>query len=202
MAKVKMTKTELKTQRDSLKQFTRFLPTLQLKKQQLQVEMRLSQARLRENEQKVTARRKTLATWLALFGDDPTTEKLKRTINFDGVVAGTANIAGVTVPVYEGVNLNISEYDLFEEDSWFDDAIEAVRSIIELNAEHEIIQEQYNLLAAELRSTTQRVNLFEKVKIPECKENIRRIQIYLGDQDTAGVARAKLAKAKSQEAAA
>lgn len=202
MAKVKMTKTELKAQRDALKQFTRFLPTLQLKKQQLQVEMRLSQARLLENEEKVKARRKKLAPWLALFGDDPTTDKLKKVINFEGVIAGEANIAGVTVPVYEGVTLNIGEYNLFEEDSWFDDAIEAVRSIIELNAEHEIIQEQYNLLAAELRSTSQRVNLFEKVKIPECKDNIRRIQIYLGDMDTAGVARAKIAKGKSQEAAA
>ncbi len=197
-----MTKTELKAQRDALKQFTRFLPTLQLKKQQLQVEMRLSQARLRENEKKVEAQRRKLNSWLSLFGDDPSTDKLKRIINLEEVVAGEANIAGVTVPVYEGVKLHILTYDLFEEDSWFDDAIEAVRSILELNAEHEIIQEQYNLLADELRSTTQRVNLFEKVKIPECKENIRRIQIYLGDQDTAGVARAKIAKSKSQEVAA
>ncbi len=202
MAKVKMTKTELKAQRDSLKQFTRFLPTLQLKKQQLQMEMRASQARLRENEEKETALRKKLSSWLALFGDDTVTDKLKVLVNLERINAGEANIAGVTVPVYQGVQLDVGEYDLFEEDSWIDDAIEAVRAIIELNAEHEIIQEQYNLLADELRSTSQRVNLFEKVKIPECKDNIRRIQIYLGDMDTAAVARAKIAKSKNQEVAA
>ena len=202
MAKVKMTKTELKAQRDSLKQFTRFLPTLQLKKQQLQMEMRASQARLRENEEKEAVLRKRLSSWLALFGDDIVTDKLKTLINLERINAGETNIAGVTVPTFQGVLLDVGEYDLFEEDSWIDDAIEAVRAIIELNAEHEIIQEQYNLLANELRSTTQRVNLFEKVKIPECKENIRRIQIYLGDMDTAAVARAKIAKSKSQEVAA
>ena len=146
--------------------------------------------------------RKKLSSWLALFGDDTVTDKLKVLVNLERINAGEANIAGVTVPVYQGVQLDVGEYDLFEEDSWIDDAIEAVRAIIELNAEHEIIQEQYNLLADELRSTSQRVNLFEKVKIPECKDNIRRIQIYLGDMDTAAVARAKIAKSKNQEVAA
>ena len=39
MAKVKLTKTELKAQTDALKRFLRFLPMLQLKKQQLQGEI-------------------------------------------------------------------------------------------------------------------------------------------------------------------
>ena len=40
MAKIKLTKNELKFQRDALKRFQRYLPTLQLKKQQLQMEVR------------------------------------------------------------------------------------------------------------------------------------------------------------------
>ena len=65
-----------------------------------------------------------------------------------------------------------------------------------------VLEEQYRLLNVELLSTTQRVNLFEKVKIPECMENIRKIQIYLGDATTAAVVRSKIAKRKMQEAAA
>ena len=68
--------------------------------------------------------------------------------------------------------------------------------------EREVIKKQYELIENELRVTTQRVNLFEKVKIPECKENIRTIQIYLGDMDTSAVARSKIAKKKLQETAA
>ena len=49
MAKIKYTKTEQKHQQDSLKQFLRFLPTLQLKKQQLQQEVRISVEKLSAN---------------------------------------------------------------------------------------------------------------------------------------------------------
>lgn len=64
------------------------------------------------------------------------------------------------------------------------------------DAEIEVLREQLRLLGEELQITTQRVNLFEKVKIPETKNNIRKIQIYLGDQQTAGVVRGKMAKNK------
>ena len=78
----------------------------------------------------------------------------------------------------------------------------ALRKIVELRMEREVIRKQYDLIQTELRVTTQRVNLFEKVKIPECKDNIRRIGIYLGDMDTSAVVRSKIAKNKLQETVA
>lgn len=202
MPKIKMTKTELKAQRDALKQFTRFLPTLQLKKQQLQMEMRKCQELVRQNEAAEHKAKEQLAAWIALFGSEGTVEKLVDIIDLKEVETSIANIAGVKVPVFKAVRFETEPYNLFIEEAWLDDAIEAVKSIISIQAEHYTLQEQYRLLGHELRTTTQRVNLFEKVKIPECKENIRVIQIYLGDMDTAGVARSKIAKKKSQEAAA
>ena len=50
MGKVKNTKTELKAQRDSLKRYRRYLPTLQLKKQQLQMEIRQVDQRVAEKK--------------------------------------------------------------------------------------------------------------------------------------------------------
>ena len=47
-----------------------------------------------------------------------------------------------------------------------------------------MLERQYALLHEELRTTSQRVNLFEKVKIPECRENIRVIRIFLGDEQS------------------
>ena len=58
--------------------------------------------------------------------------------------------------------------------------------------------EQLACIEEELRTVTQRVNLFEKVKIPGAQENIRRINIYIGDQQTNSVGRSKIAKAKCQ----
>ena len=77
-----------------------------------------------------------------------------------------------------------------------------MKAIVELRIERDIIREQNRLIVQELRVTTQRVNLFEKVKIPEAKENIRLIQISISDNDIAAVARSKIAKKKLQEPAA
>lgn len=202
MAKIKMTKTELKAQQDALKQFMRFLPMLQLKKQQLQMEIRKSQARLRENEEAAEALRKNIVSWISLFSDEHAVKLLSSIIEVASVETGTANIGGVQVPVFNSITFNIREYDLVMEDSWIDDAVEAVKKIIELDEAHKIIEEQFRLLSRELKTTSQRVNLFEKIKIPECRENIRTIRIAIGNNDTAGVARSKIAKRKSQEAAA
>ena len=202
MAKIKMTKTELKAQQDALKQFMRFLPMLQLKKQQLQMEIRKSQARLRENEEAAEALRKNIVSWISLFSDKHVVKLLSSIIEVAGVETGTANIGGVQVPVFNSITFNIKEYDLVMEDSWIDDGVEAVKKIIELDEAHKIIEEQFRLLSRELKTTSQRVNLFEKIKIPECRENIRTIRIAIGNNDTAGVARSKIAKRKSQEAAA
>lgn len=199
MPKLKLTKTALKSQRDALKQFTRFLPTLQLKKQQLQMEMRRCQERLRENEEKGNSLQHGMLAWISLFGPEPNVESLGSFIKLEKVNTKLNNIAGVDVPVFESAVFNVAEYDLFSEEPWFDDALDVIKKLVELKAEHDIIQKQYDLIGNELRVTTQRVNLFEKVKIPECRENIRKIRIYLGDMDTSAVGRSKIAKRKVQE---
>jgi V/A-type H+-transporting ATPase subunit D len=67
---------------------------------------------------------------------------------------------------------------------------------VSLREEVKVLMRKEALLREELRTTTQRVNLFEKKLIPELKENIRKIKIFLGDEETAAVGRAKLAKGK------
>lgn len=202
MPKVKLTKTALKQERDSLKQFQRFLPTLQLKKQQLQMEMRTCLDRIEKNRQFEQETKNALAAWTELFGDPEAVEKIRRNLSVSRVETGVQNIAGVDVPVFREVVFDAKPFDLYADAPWLDDAAESVKKIVSIQEEREIIRRQYDLIADELRVTTQRVNLFEKVKIPECKENIRAIQIYLGDMDTAAVARSKIAKKKLQETVA
>jgi len=202
MSKLKLTKTELKTQSDALKQYRRFLPTLQLKKQQLQVELRKSRALVEANRAEYAELRKRLDSFVGLYADAGVLEFMKNNLAVKQVIKSTANIAGVTVPVFDRVEFEHQPYDLFEAEFWLDGGIMAVEQLISLKEAGKVLEEQYALLNAELLSTTQRVNLFEKVKIPECMENIRKIQIYLGDATTAAVVRSKIAKRKMQEAAA
>jgi V/A-type H+-transporting ATPase subunit D len=202
MPKIRLTKTELKRQRDALKQFTRFLPTLQLKKQQLQMEMRKCEERRVELEREAAAVMAKLEPWVGLFADPGAANWLREHLRLIEIVTGRHNIAGVDVPVYRAVRFQVAGYDLFQNAPWLDDALRILQRLVELRARRDIIAEQHRRLGHELRITTQRVNLFEKVKIPEAKENIRVIQINLGDQQTAAVGRGKIAKRKLLEVAA
>ena len=202
MSKLKLTKTELKTQSDALKQYRRFLPTLQLKKQPLQVELRKSRDLVEANRSEYAALRQELERFVGLYADAGVLEFIKDNLQVVGVSRSTANIAGVTVPVFDKVEFAEKAYDMFTADLWLDGGLATVKKLISLIEAEKVLEEQYRLLNVELLSTTQRVNLFEKVKIPECMENIRKIQIYLGDATTAAVVRSKIAKRKMQEAAA
>lgn len=202
MGKVKLTKTARKQERDNLKQYQRFLPTLQLKKQQLQLEMRQCQERITRNEQREAETMRQLSSWRGLFGSEAEAFRAAELVKISRVEIEPVNIAGVEVPRFRRVVFQEVLYDLYGGELWLDDAAAALRAIVSIRVEREVIREQYERIRRELRVTTQRVNLFEKVKIPECQENIRRISIYLGDLDTGAVVRSKIAKSKLEESAA
>lgn len=192
MATVKLTKNEFKKQKDALKMFTRYLPTLLLKKQQLQQEIR----RLEKEEEELSARQRvvedSLSSWIRLFGEQ---EALPESfVVLEKIRADAGNIAGVNIPVFRGVSFRKADYDLFSSPLWLDRAAETLEEILEFKARRAILKKQISLIEHELRITTQRVNLFEKVKIPETKNNIKKISIYLGDQQTAAVVRGKISK--------
>jgi V/A-type H+-transporting ATPase subunit D len=196
MAKIKYTKNELKAQRDALTRFRRYLPTLQLKKQQLQMELRGLEAQIAAKRGEEEKARADLASWVKLFSEP---FDFAPYIRVKEIVRSSGNIAGVTIPVFGNISFVEETPDLFETPGWVDSGTELLRQLIRLRVERQVIEEQRRLLSEELRTTSQRVNLFEKVKIPGCRENIRVIRIFMGDQQTAAVARSKIAKGKSVE---
>ena len=200
MAKIKLTKTELKAQTDALKRFQRFLPMLQLKKQQLQGGIAGISAKAEATTARERSVREDLNRWVGLFATD--TELLPGLVKVRSVKTGSANIAGVTIPTFESIDADVKEIDAWSTPAWVDSAVETTTQILSLQCERAIYEEQKRLVEAELRQTSQRVNLFEKVKIPACKEAIRVIKIAIGDEQTAAVTRGKIAKSRSPEAAA
>ena len=199
---VKLTKNELKVQKDRLKQFQRYLPTLQLKKQQLQAVVMQAAAQLEQVECQRQAAVAGLDDWVAVFAENdsfPPDKRLETLVRPRSVVCGQENIAGVTVPVFQELTFEDIRYDVADYPLWVDTAAVRLREIAGLDAMAKTLRQRVTLLERELRATAQRVNLFEKVKIPEAKENIRVIGIYLGDQQTSAVVRGKIAKKKLQE---
>lgn len=193
--KLKLTKTELQYQQKELKKFKRFLPTLQLKKQQLQIEVRNAQIKIEEKRAQLEEA-KAHSGDLALLVSDYSLNDWQQWLKVEEVITYPANIAGVHIRVFETLKFFPPEVEVFATPNWLDKALLELQALIALEWEVRILTETLNALKRELRKTTQRVNLFEKVKIPEAMENIKVIKIYLGDEDRNAVGRAKIAKKK------
>ncbi|QFP42204.1 V-type ATP synthase subunit D [Borrelia miyamotoi] len=192
MSKLKLTKNELKKQKDSLKMFSRYLPTLQLKKQQLYLEIRKVEALKRERKIEQDRLKRDIGSWIALFGER---FPFRDWIQISRVIIVFANIAGITIPIFNSVEYEDINHDLLLTPYWVDGGIDAIKNMIKINVEIEVLNEQTRLLEAELNTTSQRVNLFDKIMIPTARMNIKKINVYLGDQQTAAVVRGKMAKA-------
>ena len=194
MAKIKLTKNELKVQKDALKMYRRYLPTLTLKKQQLQSEIRTIEAKAKA----VRKERKDLEfgfrEWIAVFSERDAFPN--GIITVSNVRKGMGNIAGVDIPTFEGADFTRGDYDLYETPLWVDIAANHMEKAMSLDLEAEVLEEQVRLLEVELLATSQRVNLFEKVKIPETEANIKKISIYMADQQVSAVVRSKISKRK------
>lgn len=194
MAKIKLTKNELKVQKDALKMYQRYLPTLTLKKQQLQSEIRIIEAKAASVRQERENLEKGFSSWIAVFSEENAFPE--GIITVSNIRKGTGNIAGVTIPTFEGADFSRGDYDLYETPLWVDIAANHMEKAMSLDLEAEVLDEQVRLLEKELLSTSQRVNLFEKVKIPETQANIKKISIYLADQQVSAVVRSKISKRK------
>lgn len=180
--------------------YRRYLPTLTLKKQQLQSEIRA----IEDKAKAVRKERENLEfgfrEWIAVFSE--TQAFAKELISVSNIRKGKGNIAGVDIPTFAGVDFKREDYDLYETPLWVDIAANHMERAIALDLEAEVLDEQVRLLETELLATSQRVNLFEKVKIPETEKNIKKISIYMADQQVNAVVRSKISKRKIAQRAA
>ena len=194
MAKIKLTKNELKVQKDALKMYRRYLPTLTLKKQQLQTEIRNIEVKAKAVRKEKELLEKGFNEWIGVFSEkDAFPDGI---VTVSNIRKGKGNIAGVDIPTFEGADFSRGDYDLYSTPLWVDIAANHMEKAISLDFQAEVFDEQARLLQKELLATSQRVNLFEKVKIPETQANIKKISIYMADQQVSAVVRSKISKRK------
>lgn len=195
MAKIKHTKNELKAQREALARYERFLPTLELKKSQLVTEIRHLSLAIEQVEEEIRKVTEQVFAWVDVMAEEV---DLKAWLKIKEIHTEEGNIAGIEIRIFRQVEFEDVPYDFFTTPLWVDRALSILKEQIARRIKIKILQEQIEVLQQELRITIQRINLFEKVKIPETRENIRIIQIFLGDAQTAEVVRGKIAKSKIQ----
>jgi len=193
--KIKLTRPELKRQRDMMKRFQRYLPMLKLKQQQLQMALRGIERDRRQARSEQEAAQNKFDAYREILRDCSGIN-VAELAKCREIKTARQNIAGVDIPVFEEVVFAAAQYSLFATPAWVDAALKDLREVNRCWARLDILEEQSRLLQRELTKIIQRVNLFDKVKIPEAKEIIRVIRIKLGDEMTAAVGRGKIAKSK------
>lgn len=195
MVSVKLTKTELRIQQVKLGQLKKYLPTLQLKKAMLQVEVNHAQLEIENLSLQFETVEERVKKFSSLFSDRYAFD-LFSAVKIKTVRKTYENIAGVDIPHYEGIDFQESSYSLFDSPPWLEAAVAGVKELLIVREKIKIAQEKKKALEKELREVSIRVNLFEKIMIPRAVQNIKKIKIFLGDQQLAAVSQAKVSKQK------
>lgn len=195
MAEIKLTKNELREQQKKLEQLQKYLPVLQLKKMLLQEEVAGARVEIAVLQEEVSRILDFVRSFSKLLTDTESID-LKGSVHIRSVKKRFENIAGVEVPYLEAVEFAPFTYSLFESPPFIDEAIISLQKAASAKVSLAVALEKKAALEKELNEVSIRVNLFEKVLIPRTSAHIKKIKVFLGDQDLAAVCRAKVAKAK------
>ena len=194
-----LNKSSLKQQRDQLAMYRRFLPSLDLKRQQLLGALKEARQQLTAAEGEVAQLSRSLEGLFPLLGSSAAQSlDLARLVRVRAVEVEEENVVGAHLPIARRVEIETAPYSTLATPFWVDHLIENLRRMAELRVLVEVNRVRVERLDAASRRITQRVNLFEKVLIPGAEQNIKRIQVYMSDEERAAVVRSKIAKQKQQ----
>ncbi len=194
MAKLQFSKSALSKETASLKTYKQFLPSLDLKRQELMSQRAKTKKTLAKTKISLDKLNHTMAEEIPMLSNDK--------VDLDGLVTvksvdlGEENIMGAHLPVLQTVNVEIRQYSLFAKPHWVDGVAAKLKDLLTLQIKLQVEEQQLKLLNDAVKTITQRVNLFDKVLIPNTGKNIKKIKIYLSDSERAAVINAKLAKSK------
>jgi len=194
MAKIALNKSALNKEKRSLKTFNRYLPALELKRQQLMLERRKARQRVLEVREELKAMSDSVGENLPMLAYESV--EVDNLVKVTGIELNEQNIVGVSVPILDHVEVEVSAYSFLVKPHWVDNLVVRLKEVVRLRVESLVCEKRYALIDHATRITAQRVNLFSKILIPEAKQNIAKIKIFLSDQDRASVVNAKISKGK------
>jgi V/A-type H+/Na+-transporting ATPase subunit D len=197
VARVPLSKSQLTREKESLASYRRYLPALDLKRQQLMGERNRARHEIARLDAAVAKSAADAGEAIPMLADERVDVA---GLAWPGEVRlGTQNVAGVKLPIVRSVEVHRAAYSRLVRPHWVDAVADRLAEAIRLRIEAEIARERLGLLEAAVVKITQRVNLFEKVLVPQTLDNIRRINVFLGDAERSAVVGAKIAKRKREE---
>jgi len=199
MAQLRLTKNELRSQQHKLEQLLKYLPTLQLKKTLLQTQVNETRYQLKELYDELEAQKESIEEYAALLSKKLPVN-IMEIVQIKELRRRYENIAGAEVPLFEEVIFSDIPYVLFDTPVWIEGVIDGLRQFSWIRGKISVVDERKRVFKKELHEVSVRVNLFEKILIPRCETNIKKIKIFLEDQFLASIGQAKAAKKKIEKA--
>lgn len=194
MAKVSLSKSSLSQQSQRLKSYQQFLPSLDMKRKQLMGERARAQAERHSLEAALEAVRQRVAETLPMLANHEV--DLSSLVRVERVELGRENRMGTWLPTLAELEITARPYGYLSKPHWIEPLVNSLREALRLRVELMLAERRLVLLDKAVRTVTQRVNLFDKVLIPQTRANIKRIRIALSDAERAAVVRSKIAKKK------
>lgn len=170
----------------------RALPTLKSKETALRIEVKKAAEEIDQLKEELKIQVKAFEETGVLLREFPEIIKIK---NQDITIK---NVAGVKVPELKELEFHTEDINYFNQPAWIFIGIENFKRIITLKAKIMIAEKKHEILNYARKKTTQKVNLYEKIQIPEFKEGIRKIKRYLEDEENLSKSAQKIVKERHQ----
>ena len=195
--KFQYNKTYLQQLNKGLKVRENALPTLVAKESALRLEVKKAREQTvlieQEYESYTAAQSQTYRLWKEIPGD---------LLKVSDVAIDIKKIAGVKTPILNEVKFDLQRYSAFSLPAWVPSGVEVLKKLASLKIGLDLARKKVDILEFARKKTTQKVNLYEKVQIPEHYEAIRRIKRFLEDEENLSKSSQKILKAKIAEAEA
>ena len=190
--RIKLNKVSLREQKQKMALYQRFLPALEARKQQFLLQLAVVRKDIREQQTALSEITADISLWAPLVRDME--DVLRPFVEIRQVRVSLHNVAGLKIPLFQEVVFEDLSYSAFATAYSFEIVLKQLHEAIRLREKLRILLSQERILAEGFRKTSQRINLYEQRLIPECREALRKIAVYLQDQQAAAVGVAKVAK--------
>lgn len=196
MIKYQFNKTALGDLGKQLKMRERALPTIKSKESALRLEVKKAKDKANELDGQLVAAMAQYDYMVQLWGEfDPELVRVK------GVRLASQKIAGVMIPILEGVDYQLKSYNVFSSPLWLPDGVDILKRLAQIGIEREVFFKKQQMLEFARKKTTQKVNLYEKVQIPGYQEAILKIKRFLEDEENLSKSAQKIVKSRIEEGA-
>ncbi len=190
--KFQYNKTEIQRLTKQLAIRAKALPTLKSKETALRIEVKKIGLEIEQLKADLDKKFSAMSSYLHLWSEMPDI------LAIENAKIILKNIAGVKIPVLENIDFRLQKISFINQPVWLPDALQDLKELIRLRIEIKIKKKQFDILNYARKKTTQKVNLYEKVQIPEFSTAILKIKRFLEDAENLEKSAQKIVKQRNR----